>query len=1753
MRAGPSGIIPPGALIKAQEQRRRLERARTAVRSRFSNKAQLPWVSLGPQPIASGCVGYSGIACDFGVGPFPEAGRVTSVALDPSDAFGNTAYIGTSAGGVWKTVDGGQTWTPKTDDQDSLHIGAVTVDPNNAQVVYVGLGIQDQAAGAPFTNDNFFGLGILKSTDGGTTWRLLSDPAASTPTISNTTIGRIVVDPQNSDTVYAATANGIARSNDGGETWSVAQIGGMVGDVVIDPTQPFSPSIVYAAVDGVGVFSTTTDQTNQPSNWTPLAPFPGTPGLPIDRVRLALSSKPCASCNYVPPILYVLFTPSNTTGPVLFKSPDRGKTWPPITNVVQGGYCPGWSCDTCQSGFGQCDFDLGLAVAPDDPNTILVLAVDAYLSRDGGVSWSNITNVYYNIPNSFPPSAHADQHAATFLRGNSSVFFLGNDGGIYKSLDAGKHLIDLNQTLSASLFYQGAAHTTALGTVIGGAQDTGAISRNSGNAAWRLSFGGDAGYVGVDFARPARAFGMRLADPFKGLHIAEDWPNGDFSIGSFSDGIGDIGAGLFVNPMVVDPTQSLRLYIGTSALFSQVFLPPSVCHYSDVATSNAACTSTPWTRLASVAPDQISAIAIAPTDGTRIYVGTLGGKFFISTNSGSTLTSGGTGLPTSPSQSIRTIAVHPTVPTTVWVGVSGFGVGHVWESTDGGANFHDISGDPFNAGLPDAPIGSVVVDPVSPTVLYAGGDVGVFRRVPPTIWESFNLGLPKSPVNDLVFHATGAELYAFTFGRGAFVAKPARPVSLFTWGSDSLGQLGNGTTGTNQNTVIPVSGVDGAVAVAAGQTHSLALRSDGTLWSWGSNVVGQLGDGTTTSRSTPAMVPGFMKAVVAIAQGPAANHSLALLADGTVWSWGVNDEGQLGSLSGTDTCPVGSGQCRTSPAIVPGIPTVKAVAAGGAHSIALGSDGTVWAWGDNSLGESGGTACALTILCQPVQVPGLSTIVAIAAGRDFSLALKSDGTVWAWGSNYDGRLGAHTSQLCVDGFPCSATPLEVLGPGGTNLPMSGITMIAAGAGHSLALRGDGTVLAWGSNAEGQLGDGTNTGGMNARCVGAPSCSGAGLLSGVTNIAGGASYSLALMVDGSVWSWGLNVDGELSDGTFSSRLSPVQVLGADGPIQSIAGLSAGGSHGIAYTLPILTASPSTITLGGSLVVTWDDVSGATPSDFIGLFPRGAPSTGIVGTPFATAGATDGQFSFVLPMGTVGGLYELRLYSNNGMFLRATSNPITVVAGQTAAWGNNQHGQLGDGSTTNRPVAIPVQGFGAPAAISASWKHSVALNGDGTVWVWGDNGWGQFGQTSPASSTTPVQVKGIGGRVVGIAKGITGHVLAVLSDGSVWGWGRAVSGELGSLGGSSCGGVQCQPTPAQVPGIDSVVAIAAGDLHNLALKSDGTVWAWGFNLWGQVGTGCNQEICPQPVQVPGLSHVVAISAGSLFSLAVKADGTVWAWGSNRNGELGYSTATTTCLGSNPPTYTCSAVPGQVQADLGHGASAMTGITAISAGLAHSLALQADGTVLGWGYNFHGQLGNGNNIDQQTASYVVTLIPAGAIFGSVTSISAGGAHSTAVKSDGTVWAWGANDQGQIGDGTLTDRNTAVRTLAQGGTVLGGTAVSGGDQYSLALALTIAVDHTALNFAPQTVGTTSQAQSVTITNVSAGPISSMVFNITGTESSEFGATNTCPKSLAPSTTCVINVTFAPGTTGPREATLQIISDALNSPQTVSLTGTGQ
>jgi alpha-tubulin suppressor-like RCC1 family protein len=351
---------------------------------------------------------------------------------------------------------------------------------------------------------------------------------------------------------------------------------------------------------------------------------------------------------------------------------------------------------------------------------------------------------------------------------------------------------------------------------------------------------------------------------------------------------------------------------------------------------------------------------------------------------------------------------------------------------------------------------------------------------------------------------------------GPAAAGPLPPVEVpnnkgsLDWGDNHAGQLGDGTLARRTTPVQPVGLANGVIHVAAGGDHTLAVRSSGVVMAWGANEQGQLGDGTRDLRAVPIQVPG-LTGVTQVAAGDA--HSLALRSDGTVMAWGDNSRGQLGDGSLTD---------RLAPVRVAGLTGVVQIAAGGTFSLARRSDGSVRAWGSNDAGQLGdGT---LVDRPRPVAVLGLPEVVQVAAGSRHSLALRFDGLAFAWGDNSGAALGDGTSVNRSVPVPVSV--------------LRAVTHVAAGAGFTVAVSG-GQPFWWGVDCHEVGPDIAVCGSSSTPEVRAVN------LTGITRVAAGESHRLAVGADGSVWSWGSNFFGQLGDGTTTFRPDPVRVLAVGG--------------------------------------------------------------------------------------------------------------------------------------------------------------------------------------------------------------------------------------------------------------------------------------------------------------------------------------------------------------------------------------------------------------------------------------------------------------------------------------------------------------------------------------------------------------------------------------------------------------------------------
>ncbi len=696
-------------------------------------------------------------------------------------------------------------------------------------------------------------------------------------------------------------------------------------------------------------------------------------------------------------------------------------------------------------------------------------------------------------------------------------------------------------------------------------------------------------------------------------------------------------------------------------------------------------------------------------------------------------------------------------------------------------------------------------------------------------------------------------------------------------------------------TVLMAAGAAGAVRTpqpAAGTYHSLVVKSDGSLWACGLNEFGQLGDGTTSDRHLPVRV-GTNADWVAVAA--AGEHSAALKADGTLWGWGFNDYGEIGDGSYTE---------RDAPVRLAG-QDWKAVACGVQHGVALKADGTLWAWGDNTYGQLGDNTT--TPHAAPTRIGGASDWVAIAAGQYHTVARKSNGTLWAWGDNANGKLGDGTTTQ-------RHAPVQV----GTNV---GWVAVAAGDAHTMGLKADGTLWGWGNNSAGQLGDGTGAEHHLPVQVGPEvtwafvACGSTHTLAGKADgtlwafgdnqecqlgddsgenqnapvqvgtdtkwlaVAGGLYHSMGVAADGNLWGWGLNFNGQLGDGTSYLRGTPWWV-GMDNKLIAMTGGAAHSaavkSDGTLWTWGFnasgqlgdwtTTSRTNAAQIGTS--TTWREAAAGTSH----TVARKAD-----GTLWAWGRNADGQLGDGTAVGKPAPVQVGVAQTWSAVDAGADHNVARMADGTLWAWGSNTYGQVGDGSTASRHSPMHLGTATNWIAAVAGGEHTVALKADGTLWAWGRNAHGQLGNGTTNDTSTPTRI-GTATNWVAVTAGVA-HTLARRSDGTLWAWGYNGDGELGDET------TDDKTVPVQVwVGIaNHWVEVAAGDYHTVARRSDGTLWAWGRNTYGQLGDGStNNRVFPGQIGVG--SNWVLVTAGAAHTLARTSDGTLWAWGYNSSGQLG-----------------------------------------------------------------------------------------------------------------------------------------------------------------------------------------------------------------------------------------------------------------------------
>ena len=860
--------------------------------------------------------------------------------------------------------------------------------------------------------------------------------------------------------------------------------------------------------------------------------------------------------------------------------------------------------------------------------------------------------------------------------------------------------------------------------------------------------------------------------------------------------------------------------------------------------------------------------------------------------------------------------------------------------------------------------------------------------------------------------------------------------TLWVWGQNGNGQLGDGTT-TRRDLPQQVSTWTTVTSIAGGSLHSLAVKSDGTVWAWGHNGFGQLGDNSTTQRTSPVQVSG-LTGVVAVSAGD--GFSVALKSDGTVWAWGQNGQGQLGDTTTTQ---------RLTPVQVNSLTGVTAIASGNGHTVALKSDGTLRAWGKNGNGQLGDNST--TNRTAPVSVSTLTSITAIGAGQNHSLARKSDGYAYAWGHNGNGQLGDDTTTQ-------RTTPVMVVG-------LQGVTAVAGGSSHSIGLKSDGTVWAWGANGQGQLGDTTT----NQTDVPVQTAA----VSSVAVIGAGQSHGTVVTSDGTVWSWGRNDTAQVGDGTTVNRLTPVKVSEASyawkvgTPVFSIAGgtytavqnvtlTSVTPGATIRYTTNGVDPTESDTAVSGPVAVTQSLTLKAK------AWKTGIPESNVdgvtytlrVATPQLSPGAgTYNTDQNVTVTCSVSGA-TLR-YTTNGV--EPTESDPTVASGGTVATAQTQtlkvKGWKSGWVVSDTVTALYTMKVGTPSVTPAAGSYTSAQ----TITI----------STVTSSATLRYTTTGVEPTTSDtvIASGGTVNV-GTASTLKIKGWrtgwsdsdtrsatytfnlgtvatpsfspvgGTYTSGQSVTISSATSGAVIRYTTDGSEPTLFSKVyggplSVAVPlTIKAKAFKGDWTPSAEASATYVfDFGTVAIPGLSPPGGDYP-TSRTVTVTCGTAGSTV-------------RYTTTGLdpidTDATVACDGTiainqsqrlKVKAWKAGMTPSAVRA-------ADYWITGtVAAGYSHTLALKADGTLWAWGKNDQGQLGDGTQTQRTSPVQVSSLTD-------VIAAAGGSLHTLALKRDGTVWAWGYNGNGQLGDGTTTRRLTPVQVSGLTNVV----AIAAGEQHSLAV----------------------------------------------------------------------------------------------------------
>lgn len=675
------------------------------------------------------------------------AGRVNFIRFDPTNS--TTMYVGTPDGGLWKTTNAGTSWATNTDQLTVIGCSDIAIDPTNTQIMYLATG--DGDAGDSYS------VGVLKSTDGGTTW---NTTGLSWTASQGRTISRLLINATNPQIIMAFGSNGIWRTTNGGTSWS--QPTGTFNGIMDAEFKPGDVNTIYAAG------TTFRKSTDGGATW----------GASISTGLTGIGRLAIAVTAANPAYVYVVAARSSDSGFLgLIRSTDSGATFTTRMSSTSSNNILGW--DNGSDSGGQGWYDLAIAVSPTNADELYTGGINVWKSSNGGTSFTLNTHWYGGYSK---PYVHADIHDIIYLPGSTSTVFCGNDGGIFKTTNSGTAWTDISSNLAIAQQYRVGLSTSNASILITGHQDNGTNLYNGTN--WTEIYGGDGMDCFVDRTNNSIMYASYVyGEYYRSTNSGSSWTGINSGLPN------NTGAEDWLCAWHQDPTTATTLYAGgRSSLYK---------------TTNSGSS---WTALGTpTGSGNITEFEIAPSNNQIIYAIKSGTNAVSkSTNGGTSFTAISTGLPTSVSPT--DIAISNTDPNMAFVTYSGYGASaKVYKTIDGGTTWTNIT-----TGLPNIPCNTIVYQNGSANNgIYVGTDVGVYYKDNTTSWIAFNTGLPNVSVRDLEIYYSTGRLRAATFGRGTwdsdlYTAVAAVPVASFTPSATTI-CVGQSVTFTNTSSGIPTS------------------------------------------------------------------------------------------------------------------------------------------------------------------------------------------------------------------------------------------------------------------------------------------------------------------------------------------------------------------------------------------------------------------------------------------------------------------------------------------------------------------------------------------------------------------------------------------------------------------------------------------------------------------------------------------------------------------------------------------------------------------------------------------------------------------------------------------------------------------------------------------------------------------------------------------------------------------------------------